>query len=60
MANLTSQLSGDSQLTVFLSMEDEAIYRSLKHLWMSDKPQMQATAKAAWITFSINICLNCY
>ena len=45
MANLTSQLSGDSQLTFFLSMEDEAIYRSLKHSWMSDKPHIQAAEK---------------
>ena len=29
------------------------------HSWTSDKPQKQATAKAARATFSINTWLNC-
>ena len=30
-----------------------------EYLRMSDKPQKQDTAKAAWATFSTNLCLNC-
>ena len=31
--------------------------REMELLWTSAKPQKQATAKAAWATFSTNICL---
>ena len=48
MAKLISQLCGELQLAVCLSRGDGAIERRPKHLWTSDKPQKQATAKAAW------------
>ena len=58
MAKLISQSCGESQLAVCLSREDRAIWRTLEHSWMFDKPQKQATAKAAWATFSSNTWLN--
>ena len=58
MAKLISQLCGKSQLAVCLSRGYAAILRRPKHLWMSERPQKQATAKAAWETFNINTCLN--
>ena len=38
---------------------DGAIQRSLEHSWMSDKAQKQATAKAAWATFTTDTSLKC-
>ena len=54
-----SQTGGELQPTVCLSIGDGTIYKSPKHFWTSDKSQKQATAKAAWVTFSISTCLNC-
>ena len=47
LANLTSQSCGDLKPAVCLSREDAAIQRAPEHLWMSNKPQKQARAKAA-------------
>ena len=33
---------------------------SSEHLWKSDKPHKQTTAKAVWATFNINASLNCW
>ena len=55
-AKLISQLCIEIQLAVYLSRREGAIYRPPEYSWMSDKPQQkQATAKAAWATFSTNI-----
>ena len=58
MAKLIIQSCGEWQLAVCLSRRDGAIWRWHEHLWMSNKPQKQATAKAAWTTFSTNTWLN--
>ena len=55
MVKLTSQSCGGLQLAFCLPRGDDAIYRPPENSWISDKPQKQATAKAAWETFSINI-----
>ena len=59
MAKLISQMCGELQPAVCLSRGYVAIWRRLKHSWTSDRHQKQATAKAAWATFSINTCLYC-
>ena len=41
-----------SQLTAYPCSGDGAIQRPPQHSWMSDSSQKQATAKAAWVTFS--------
>ena len=56
---LISQLQSELKPAVCLSRGDEAIYRPPEYSWMSDKPQKQAIAEAAWATFSTNTCLNC-
>ena len=58
MAKHISQSCGESQLAVCLSRGDGAILRILEHLWTPNKPQKQATAKAARVTFSTNNWLN--
>ena len=51
MVKLTSQSCGELQLAVYLLREDGAVYlKTTYHLWMSDKPQKQATVKTAWVT----------
>ena len=59
MAKLISQLCGELQLAVCLPRGYTVIGRRPEHLCISEKPQKQATAKAAQTTFSINTCLNC-
>ena len=56
-SNSSTQLCGKLQPTVFLSMGDGAILRPPEHLWISDKPEKQATAKAAWAVFSATILI---
>ena len=34
------------------------LLRPPEHLWVSDKPQKQATVKAAWASFSTDTCLK--
>ena len=46
-------------LVVCLSRGDGAIWRPPEYLWMSEKPQKQATTKSAWAMFSTNTWLNC-
>ena len=53
MANFISQSCGELQPAVCLPRGDATIWRRPKHLWTFDKPQKQATAKAAKATFSI-------
>ena len=45
MAKLISQSYQELLLVVCLSRGDEAIWRPPEHLWMSEKPQKQATIK---------------
>ena len=54
-----SQSCGKLQPAVCLSRGYRAIWRPPKHWWMSNKPQKQATTKAAWATFRTNTWLNC-
>ena len=58
MAKHISQLCGESQMAFCLSRGDGAILRILERSWTSNKPQKQATAKAARVTFSTNNWLN--
>ena len=60
VAKHISQSYGELQPAVCLSRGDGAIWRLFEHSWTSDKPQKQATAKAAWATFSTNTCLKCW
>ena len=57
MPNLTA-----SRVVIYSQLSDcpgGAIQRSPKHSWTTDKTQKQATAKAAWVTFSTDTCLIC-
>ena len=47
MAILITQSYGELQLAVCFLKEYPAIWRWYEHSWTSDKPQKQATAKAA-------------
>ena len=47
LAKLISQSCGELYLAICLSRGYGAIWRQPEHLWTSDKPQKQATAKAA-------------
>ena len=58
MAKPISQSCVESQLSVCLSRVDGAIIRTPEDSWTSHKPQKQATAKGAWVTFSTNTWLN--
>ena len=49
MPNLTSQSGACAD---FIASGDGASQRSPQHSWMSDRTQKEATAKAAWVTFS--------
>ena len=59
MAKLISQSCGELQQAVCLPRGYGVIWRRSEHSWTSDKPQKQATAKAAKATFSLNTGLNC-
>ena len=43
MASFTSQLCGDSLLAIFLSRQDEAIYKPPEHSWASDRLKNEAS-----------------
>ena len=60
MAYFTSQLCGDLQLAVCLSLGDGAVLRPPERLWMSDKIQKQATTKAAYATIPAEMLVNVY
>ena len=61
MAKLINQSCGElhNRLSAYHG-DMQSFEGDLKHSCTLDKPQKQATAKAAKETFSINICLNCW
>ena len=59
IAKLISQSCGKSQLAICLSMENGAIWRPPKHLWMSDRVEKGAWVKVECSTFS-SIKYMCY
>ena len=56
MAKHTSQSCDELQPAVCLSRGYVAIWKPPEHSWTSDRPEKQATAKAARVTFGIDTC----
>ena len=50
IASLTSQLCDDSLLAVFLSRQDQAIYRPPEHSQTSDRLKNEALVKVNYCT----------